>query len=68
MITNITSNITSDKLKVMFTNCYPNTVDTTVYYTDNFNNTGKPDTFIITGFLFLLLLYNNFLPKFQPSQ
>lgn len=39
----------------MFTNCYPNTLDTTVFYTKNYNNTGNPDTFIITGCILLLL-------------
>lgn len=56
MIETISGNITSNKLKIMFTNCYPNTLDTTVYYTDNYNNTGDPDTFIITGLVFLFNL------------
>lgn len=34
------------ELAWMFENCYPNTLDTTVTYTEK---NGKPDTFIITG-------------------
>lgn len=35
---------------VLFTDCYPNTLDTTVYYTaQDPDFGGRPDTFIITG-------------------
>ena len=35
----------NDKLKWMFSNCFPNTLDTTVYYETN----PEDDTFIVTG-------------------
>lgn len=35
------------KLSWMFTNCFPNTIDTTVHF--NPNDGGKPDTFVYTG-------------------
>ncbi len=34
------------ELKRLFTNCFPNTLDTTVYFSDTL---GAPDTFIVTG-------------------
>jgi len=37
------------ELAFLFANCFPNSLDTTVNYTADFNNTGKPDTFVITG-------------------
>ncbi len=40
------SRIKDPKLKWMFENCFPNTLDTTVRYT---LKNGKPDTFVITG-------------------
>ena len=42
----IKARIVDPELAWMFENCYPNTLDTTVY-TDEVD--GKPDTFIITG-------------------
>ena len=38
--------IKDDKLRWMFENCYPNTLDTTVKHSEK---DGRPDTFIITG-------------------
>lgn len=40
--------LTNPKLALMFTNCFPNTLDTTVHYrTDSVD--GKDDTFVYTG-------------------
>ena len=36
------------KLYWMFVNCFPNTLDTTVHYTEN-DSEGHPDTFVYTG-------------------
>lgn len=41
-----TSRIKDEKLRWMFENCFPNTLDTTVIHT---LKNGKPDTFVITG-------------------
>jgi meiotically up-regulated gene 157 (Mug157) protein len=38
--------ITDTELAWLFENCYPNTLDTTVHYSEI---NGKPDTFVITG-------------------
>ncbi|OHS95183.1 uncharacterized protein TRFO_02109 [Tritrichomonas foetus] len=38
--------LTDEKLSWMFENCFPNTLDTTVYFE---MNNSKPDTFVITG-------------------
>lgn len=38
--------IKDEELKRMFVNCFPNTLDTTVTYSEK---NGKPDTFVITG-------------------
>ena len=40
--------LTNLRLAWMFVNCYPNTLDTTVHYTEN-DEEGKPDTFVYTG-------------------
>lgn len=46
-ITTQTSQQLADpELKKLFTNCFPNTLDTTVYFSDDL---GTPDTFIVTG-------------------
>lgn len=45
-IREIKSVLTDKKLSWMFENCYPNTLDTTVYFQ---MNNSKPDTFVITG-------------------
>ena len=45
-IASVKSKINDPKLRWMFENCFPNTLDTTVNFgTKN----GKPDTFVITG-------------------
>ena len=38
--------IKDEKLRWMFENCFPNTLDTTVRYK---TKNGRPDTFVITG-------------------
>lgn len=45
-IANISKDIQDPELAWMFMNCYPNTLDTTVKFTEI---NGRPDTFIITG-------------------
>ena len=40
------SKVKHAELAWLFENCFPNTLDTTVYYTEN---NGKPDTYVITG-------------------
>lgn len=47
-IAEITSKLTNPKLAWMFSNCFPNTLDTTVYY-DPQGHDGMGDTFVITG-------------------
>lgn len=39
--------LTNQRLAWMFTNCFPNTLDTTVHYTEG--DDGTPDTFVYTG-------------------
>lgn len=39
--------LTNAKLAWMFTNCFPNTLDTTVHFRKD--GSGKPDTFVYTG-------------------
>lgn len=46
LIEQIKQDITDPKLRWMFENCYPNTLDTTVKF--QIKN-GRPDTFVITG-------------------
>lgn len=46
LIEEIKQDITDPKLRWMFENCYPNTLDTTVKF--QIKN-GRPDTFVITG-------------------
>ncbi len=46
-IRRIQSVLTNSKLAWMFENCFPNTLDTTVYYRDQ--NDGTEDTFVYTG-------------------
>jgi len=43
----ISSRIKDPELAWLFTNCFPNTLDTTIDHTPNAK--GKPDTFVITG-------------------
>lgn len=46
-IKRILSKLTNKRLAWMFANCFPNTLDTTVHYTDDAQ--GYPDTFVYTG-------------------
>lgn len=48
VIEKIKSHIKDEKLRWMFENCLPNTLDTTVRYK---LKDGKPDTFVITAIL-----------------
>lgn len=43
----IVSKLTNKRLAWMFENCFPNTLDTTVHYTEEAD--GTPDTFVYTG-------------------
>jgi meiotically up-regulated gene 157 (Mug157) protein len=45
-IINVKRNISNPRLASLFENCYPNTLDTTVHFSQQ---SGRPDTFIITG-------------------
>src|ERR1700760_1662275 len=45
-IKKVKSAIKDAELAWLFENCYPNTLDTTVKYSEE---SGKPDTFVITG-------------------
>lgn len=45
-IADIKSKIRNPQLATLFENCYPNTLDTTVRFSEA---NGKPDTFVITG-------------------
>ncbi|WP_442589725.1 glycoside hydrolase family 125 protein [Pedobacter sp. AW31-3R] len=40
------SKVKNPELSWLFENCFPNTLDTTIYYTEE---NGKPDTYVITG-------------------
>lgn len=46
-IQEIAALLTNEKLRWMFINCFPNTLDTTVYYRDD--EDGQEDTFVYTG-------------------
>ncbi len=46
-IAEVSVKLTNPKLAWMFTNCYPNTLDTTVHYSES--EDGTPDTFVYTG-------------------
>lgn len=46
IIDKIKEQISNPELSWMFENCFPNTLDTTVQYSED---SGKPDTFVITG-------------------
>src|SRR3989338_11270341 len=46
-IIEIAEKIKDPELRRMFSQCLPNTLDTTVYYREN--KMGKPDTFVSTG-------------------
>ena len=47
-IVEVQSMLTNPRLAWMFGNCFPNTLDTTVHFTDE-DETGEPDTFVYTG-------------------
>jgi len=46
VIDTISENIVDDDIRRMFVQCFPNTLDTTVYHQEHEN---RPDTFIVTG-------------------
>lgn len=46
VIADVAAKIRDPKLREMFVNCFPNTLDTTVRFT---TKDGRPDTFVITG-------------------
>lgn len=39
--------LTNERLRWMFANCFPNTLDTTVHYGED--TAGNPDTYVYTG-------------------
>ena len=45
-ITEFQKNVKDEELKWLFNNCFPNTLDTTVTFTENYK---KSDTYVITG-------------------
>lgn len=45
-IAEFNANVKNKELGWLFANCFPNTLDTTVFHT---NNNGTPDTYVITG-------------------
>src|ERR1044071_7568617 len=45
-IAEFSKNVADKELVWLFNNCFPNTLDTTVTYTEK---DGKPDTYVITG-------------------
>ena len=47
-IKEIVKQLTNVRLAWMFVNCFPNTIDTTVHYTED-DGQGNPDTFVYTG-------------------
>ena len=47
-ITRVAELLQNPKLRWMFINCFPNTLDTTVHFTES-NEEGNPDTFVYTG-------------------
>ena len=49
MLEEVTSHIPDPELAVLFSNCFPNTLDTTVDLTPAERNDGVPDTYVITG-------------------
>lgn len=49
MLDEIASHLPDTDLAALFTNCFPNTLDTTVDFTPADSNGGVPDTYVITG-------------------
>jgi len=54
-IVEVCSLLKNPRLRWMFANCFPNTLDTTVNYRED-DGTGHPDTFVITGDIFAMWL------------
>lgn len=48
VIAKTVAKLKNPRLQWMFANCFPNTLDTTVEYTED-DGSGHPDTFVITG-------------------
>lgn len=48
VIVRTVAKLKNPRLQWMFANCFPNTLDTTVEYTED-DGSGHPDTFVITG-------------------
>jgi uncharacterized protein len=48
-ITSIQSRIADAELAWMFGNCFPNTLDTCVHFSEADRESGKPDSFVLTG-------------------
>jgi uncharacterized protein len=48
VIRDVSKSITDKETRTMFQQCFPNTLDTTVYYSEN-DDGSEPDTFITTG-------------------
>ena len=46
-IERVSALLTNDRLRWMFRNCFPNTLDTTVHYRED--GEGNPDTYVYTG-------------------
>lgn len=46
-IAEVAKKLTNQKLALMFVNCFPNTIDTTVHFRTD--DEGNPDTFVYTG-------------------
>lgn len=47
-IAEVSSKLTNPRLAWMFANCFPNTLDTTVHFSED-DGEGNPDTFVYTG-------------------
>ena len=47
-IEKVTAQLTNPRLAWMFSNCFPNTLDTTVHFSED-DGDGHPDTFVYTG-------------------
>lgn len=48
VIKEVSEKIKDEELRRMFSQCLPNTLDTTVYYSEN-SDGSEPDTFVVTG-------------------
>src|SRR5579872_7274995 len=46
VIEKVSEKITDEAIRRMFVQCFPNTLDTTVYHSEHEN---RPDTFVVTG-------------------